>query len=176
MAAITISSIACTAILVSMSDALMHMDDQLTRTLAMRLAQDLMNEISAKRFYDPDPLPVFGIEPDEQAGTPQEQTRWVLDDIDDYDGWERQPPENADGQPVGKDFTGADDPDALGRYADFRRRVKVAYVRLDDHKTPAPDYWQPGDDPLAVHVAVEVEHRGRVICTLRKLFTCDEQY
>jgi len=176
LTATAIASFACTAVLLSMTGSLMHVEHQTDGTLAIRLAQDMLQEISSKRFYDPDPSPVFGIEPDEQAANPDLQRRWVFDDIDDYDGWDRQSPEDPDGVLLGTEVDGTADARALARYAEFRRRVHVTYVKLDDHKTPAPDYWQPGVDPLLVHVTVEIEYRGRVVCKLQKLFSANELY
>jgi len=174
--AVAVSSVACTAVVLTLGHSQMQHDDQVVRTLALGLARDMMEEIASQRLYDPDPDPIVGIEPDEQIADPQPQTREPFDDIDDYDGWERQPPEDAGGTAMVNDPTGATTGGGLARYADFRRRVRVQYVRLDQHDQLAPSDWTADRSPLAAHVTVEVQYRGRLVCELHKLFTFDEQY
>jgi hypothetical protein len=50
-----------------------------------------MSEILATAYSDPDGSAVFGLEPDEAA------PRTNFDDVDDFSGWSRQPPQSADG-------------------------------------------------------------------------------
>jgi type II secretory pathway pseudopilin PulG len=173
LTAVSVSSIACTAVLLTMTHSLMQNSDQVTQTLAVCLAQNMMDEVSSKRFYDPDPSPSFGIEPNEQTDDPQQQTREPFDDIDDFDGWEQRPPLDLSGRVLGTQSSGQT---GESRYAFFRRRVRVEYVRLSNHASPAPDYWMPDASSLAAHVTVEIEYKDRIVCVLHKLLTFDEQY
>ena len=80
---------------------------------AVQLATDLMEEILAKEFCDPDEGPLsFGLAIDETL-------RQDYDDVDDYDKWVASPPE---------DFQG----NVLSEYAGFTRSVKVENVDGND--------------------------------------------
>jgi len=173
--AVAVSSIACTAVVWTLAHSRMQHDDQMVQTLALGLARDMMEEIASRRFIDPDADPDFGTESDEITD-PQPQLREPFDDIDDYDGWERQPPEDAGGTALVTDTTGQTPGAGLARYADFRRRVRVQYVELDRHDQPAPPDWAPDRSPLADHVTVGIPYKGRLVCRPHKLFTFDEPY
>jgi len=62
------------------------------RGRASLLAGDLMAEILTQAYRDPEGG--VGIGPDTGEGT---TTRADFDDVDDYDGWTRSPPEDANG-------------------------------------------------------------------------------
>ena len=79
------------------------------RGIALGLADDLMAEILATAYSDPDGSAVFGLESGEAA------PRVNFDDVDDFDGWNQLPPKAADGTTM---------PDR----ADWRHRVTVQRV------------------------------------------------
>ncbi len=56
------------------------------------LAQSLMTEILAKPYSDPTASVTLGVDPGESTGT-----RAKFDDVDDYNGWDCTPPQQADG-------------------------------------------------------------------------------
>lgn len=60
--------------------------------VAQQLAVDLLAEIAMLPYEDPDQNPQFGREPTESA-----INRADFDDIDDYDGWKKSPPQRKDG-------------------------------------------------------------------------------
>ena len=60
--------------------------------VAQQLAADLLAEIAMLPYEDPDGSAVFGREPGEAANN-----RSDFDDIDDYDGWKKSPPQKKDG-------------------------------------------------------------------------------
>ena len=64
---------------------------------AHRLAEDLMEEILTLPYEDPDGSPVLGIESSEPSIN---SDRSAFDDIDDYNGWSSNPPEDAAGNPL----------------------------------------------------------------------------
>jgi type II secretory pathway pseudopilin PulG len=66
---------------------------QAERRAAYALAKQLMSEIMAMPFKDPDQTPGFGPE----AG---ETSRALFDDVDDYDGYTASPPTAKDGTPL----------------------------------------------------------------------------
>ena len=55
------------------------------------LAHDLMSEILAQPYEDPDQNPIFGREGGEGGA---DRKNW--DDVDDYNGWSQSPPEDKD--------------------------------------------------------------------------------
>jgi Tfp pilus assembly protein PilV len=81
--------------------------------IAQGLADDLMAEILARAYRDPDDSAVFGLESGEVA------PRDNFDDVDDFNGWNQKPPQAADGS-------------TLSDRARWRRRATVQRVRLSD--------------------------------------------
>jgi type II secretory pathway pseudopilin PulG len=59
------------------------------------LAENLLAEIIAQRYKDPDGQPVFGPESGEST-----TTRINFDDVDDYHGWSSSPPTYKDGSQI----------------------------------------------------------------------------
>jgi Tfp pilus assembly protein PilV len=83
------------------------------RAIGQTLASELMAEIIAAPYSDPDDDPVFGPEGAETAGP-----RNRFDDVDDYNGWNSGPPQYPDGTP-------------LADRGDWRRQVTVELVQPD---------------------------------------------
>ena len=64
-----------------------------THMVAQQLATDMLAEIAMLPYEDPDGTVKFGREIGEPANN-----RSDFDDIDDYDGWTKSPPQKKDGQ------------------------------------------------------------------------------
>ena len=94
---------------------------QSTRSMTDRgtghlLAEQLMAEILAQAYQDPDEPPgSFGMEGFEDAT----KDRSYFDDVDDYDRWSAMPPEYKDGT-------------TIPGYAGWRRQVRVHWVLPTD--------------------------------------------
>ncbi len=114
-------------------------------TLAVNLAQDLMEEILAKPFSDPN---------ESEAG---ETGRSNWDDMDDYDGYCE-----AVGTIAGFDGVTVDDPAAalLTRSA----TVESVYVAGQDQ----------AEQPTFLRITVDVRYRGEVVVTLSRLAYANE--
>lgn len=110
------------------------------QTLAIHLAEDLMEEILSKSFGDPDGT---------EAG---EGGRGEWDDMDDYDGYDEPP-----GTMAGFDGAAVVDPAA----AHLSRHAVVTPVHL-----PGQDVGQP---ETFVRIIVEVRYHGDPIVTLCRL-------
>jgi MSHA pilin protein MshD len=80
------------------------------RAVALGLAEDLMAEIMQVAYSDPDQDPVFGREASESASP-----RTQFDDVDDYQNWNHEPPQDRNGAP-------------LADRTEWRRRVTVENV------------------------------------------------
>ena len=87
MTAVVLTSIACSAMLYSVSQAIQASNASLGTSRANLLAQDLMNEISARRWADPSYPSHWGPE----SGETRTKTRAAFNDLDDYDGWNGPP-------------------------------------------------------------------------------------
>jgi len=77
---------------------------------AQQLAQQLMAEILATEYQEPDEPPGFGPEESER-----EDSRTFFDDVDDYHRWTASPPQNQNGT-------------ALHNWTGWKREVSVEYV------------------------------------------------
>ncbi len=118
------------------------------RTQATNLAQDLMDEIMGKEFWDPQTQSAtFGHE---------ENYRSEYDDVDDYSDWKNKiPPLDVMGSSVGT------------AYADFTRSVSVAFVSAYDLQTP----MGTGANTPCKRIIVYVEHSDIATVSLYGLKT-----
>lgn len=114
---------------------------------AALLAEDLMNEILAQYYIEPNDGPKFGKEGDEASETTGPRALW--DDVDDYKVWDASPPEEKDGTVV---------PNTDG----WRRWVEVKHVAANDLSTALPD----SDDQGVKRVTVNVSYDGELLATL----------
>jgi len=111
------------------------------RAVALGLADDLMAEILNGAYSEPSGAPVFGPESGENTGT-----RAAFDDVDDYHGWNRMPPQTRDGVNL---------PDR----AEWRRRVVVERVV----PTNPAQTTSGSTDQGAKRIRVIVEYQGAVL-------------
>lgn len=118
--AIVIFTIGVVILLGAVSAIMRGSSDVENIDIATSLARDLMDEILGKGFDDPDGGLAFGLE--------EAEPRSNFDDVDDYDGWIKTPPEDVDGTTY--DGTGA-----TPNYSRFRRAVTVENVPEDDFNT-----------------------------------------
>lgn len=112
----------------------------------MLLAEQLLSEILAQNYVEPDELPLFGPELSELL------SRETYDDVDDYHGWDRSPPQDRSGA-------------ALEGFAGWRRRVTVEFV------DPAQPSGTTLTDRRAKRITVEALQGGTVRARLQGLKT-----
>ncbi|TWT41163.1 hypothetical protein RAS1_38570 [Phycisphaerae bacterium RAS1] len=154
-------SLVLTASLQTVSAARMGVERTGERARGMALAQDLMSEILAQNYSDPDGalidvgggglevvtvgggrLRILGAEVEISNGT-----RSLFNDVSDYDGWTESPP----ARKVGTVIAG---------HADWGRRVLVHNVDAADLDTAAPS------DTGLKRVQVDVIRDGRIVAQL----------
>ena len=120
MLEVTLSTVIVSLVLVSAlnmsASSLLMWNESSSDTRAQTLAHDLLNEILAVSYEDPetDP-PDWGTESDE----PWAPDRLIFDDTDDYDGWHGVPPARRNGSEI---------PNLIG----WDRHVSVEKVEAND--------------------------------------------
>ena len=145
--AAVILAMAITAIVMPFTAAAQNEQVDARQTLAVNLAEDMMEEILAKPFQDPD----GDSSPGPEKG---ESKRSQFDNIDDYDGLVET---GGFGDAV------EDQPEANG----LSRSVAASYVRLGGQK--------PDEEPTFIRVSVEVSHNGGGIVQLTRLIYSHSQ-
>lgn len=121
------------------------------RQQALILAEDLLQEVLARPYEDPDEgiTILFGLELGELLSI-----RINLDDADDYNGYSDSPPEDADGN-------------AIPGAGDYTRSVAVDWVERDDPTTVS------ASETGVKKVTVAVSKGGRPAVVLRGFVTAD---
>jgi hypothetical protein len=109
------------------------------RAVAMGLADELMSEILQADYSEPSGSASIGPDAGESAGP-----RAVFDDVDDYDGWDRSPPEYRDGTAI---------PDR----AHWRQQVEVDHVLASDTTQSA------GSDQGLKRIHVVIKYRDEIL-------------
>ncbi len=97
--AIAIAAMAGSVLLLGMTTSLQTTNTNMYGTIAMGLAQQLMDETVGNRYCE------LGVDPYQTTLGPSsdETTRQMYDDVDDYNGLRTQPPKDFFGIALGKD-------------------------------------------------------------------------
>jgi prepilin-type N-terminal cleavage/methylation domain-containing protein len=175
MVALVITAVAGSALLLSINSSMQLTRDSLEQTLAIGMAQQLMDEVVGARYM------AVGAAPDQAVFTAsawelQTGTRERFDDIDDFDGWETRPPEDRFGIALG-----ADDGEGGQRHSNFRapagffdnwqQQVHVSYVNPSDLSQSLPS-GQTNRYGRAVEVRIVYDdpgHGPRELTRLRRV-------
>lgn len=159
MAAVVIVTVTCSAMLLSVGQAMQASSACLDSSRANLLAEELMTEISACRWADRDNPNHWG----PGDGEYQSRTRVLFDDLDDYDGWS--------GAPQTKSGTKYDRLQSVlfpsvpsHPYATYLCAVHVEYVSADGEPVPA------GQMSAYRRVTVEVSRPGQPTERLTQIF------
>jgi prepilin-type N-terminal cleavage/methylation domain-containing protein len=140
MMAVVVLGIAAASVLLPFVSGAAVRAEGINRTLAARLASDLMEQILRLPFHDPDDKASYSLGPD--AGD--------LDNIDDYNGYKEL-------QGQVKDATGA-------VYANFGRNVICEYVTVP----PQPEESDPAKCEF-IRITVQVNYSGKQMATIVRL-------
>ena len=150
--AAVVLAIAITAVVMPFTIGMRTQMIEARQSLAVPLAEELMEEILLKPFEEPD-------DGDDQAEPPAafgpdagEVSRDHFSAIDDYHGYTDPPGTIAD--PSGDVIEGT-------AAAGLSRQVTVAYVHVTGQ--------DPGDPPTFMRVVVEVRHESEPLVTLTRL-------
>lgn len=122
-----------------------NQQDEARRTVALSLAQEMMEEVLSKPFRDPNGPSACGPESGETS-------RSLFDNLDDYDGFTEPA-----GQLIGLDGRTVTTPASTG----LSRSVSATYVYLSGQSTGKPASY--------LRIVVTVSYRGEPVVRLTRL-------
>jgi prepilin-type N-terminal cleavage/methylation domain-containing protein len=150
MVAVMVLGIAAASVLFPFISGAALQAEGVNRTLAARLASDLMEQILLLPFHDPDDEASYNLGPESGETIPT-----GFDNLDDYDGYSEL-------QGQVKDATGAVFTDS--RYANFSRDVTCEYVYVP----PQPAETDPAKCEF-IRITVQVDYSGLSMATIVRL-------
>ncbi len=153
MMATVVLSIAAAGVLLPFTSGAKVRAEGLRRTLAAKLAGDLMEQITCKPFHDPDGSS-YDYNPGPDAG---ESTIGDFDNLDDFHGYS---------EPQGqvKDVTGTIFTDL--NYANFSRNVTCEYVTVPQQ----PSQGDP-ENCNFILITVRVYYKGQELVSINRLIS-----
>jgi prepilin-type N-terminal cleavage/methylation domain-containing protein len=152
MAALTIISVAASALLLGISSTLESSTAAVEQAIAHGMARQLLDEVASLRYCEPGSL--YGtLGPG--AGERNGASRTGFDDVDDYDGLRQQPPTDRFGIPLGEENGVGNRRTERHRmptafFSRWRQEVDVYYVRPANFSSPVAGT----SDYKAVHVRI----------------------
>ena len=150
MVAVMVLGIAAASVLFPFISGAALQDEGVNRTLAARLASDLMEQILLLPFHDPDDETSYSLGPESGEAAPA-----GFDNLDDYNGY-------SEIQGQVKDVTGAVFTDS--RYVNFSRNVTCEYVYVP----PQPAESDPAKCEF-IRITVQVDYSGVPMATIVRL-------
>jgi prepilin-type N-terminal cleavage/methylation domain-containing protein len=147
MVAVSVLGIAAASVLLPFISGAALRAEGVNRTLAARLASDLMEQILRLPFHDPNDETSYSLGP--ESGD--------FDNIDDYDGYTEPQGQVKDAD--GKLFSVND-----SRYANFSRNVTCEYVYVP----PQPAESDPAKCEF-IRITVQVDYSGKQMATIVRL-------
>jgi MSHA pilin protein MshD len=153
VASTMIVGIMAVAVLNSLGAATKSSQSISDRAVALALADELMAEIQLQAYKDPDGSAVFGPEGAESSGP-----RSAFDDVDDYHGWNKSPPQSREGTPIIDD-------------TNWRQKVDVTYVQPANPTLPTAGNTDLG----AKRVKVTIEYKGHELARLFAVRTARDE-
>ncbi|MDY6913941.1 MAG: prepilin-type N-terminal cleavage/methylation domain-containing protein [Planctomycetota bacterium] len=143
--AVVVLAMAVTAIIMPFTAAATNQQVDARRSLAVGLAQEIMEEILTKPFHDPQGSSSLGPEIGETSRT-------LFDNIDDYHGYTEDP-----GGICSFDGAIIDEPESVG----LSREVTAGYIYVSGQDV--------SEDPTFIRVVVEVKYSDQPLVTLTRL-------
>jgi type II secretory pathway pseudopilin PulG len=175
MVAISITALAGSLILLAVETSLRTTNDSVEETLALGLAQQLVDEIAGQQYHGLGESPTrtpLGPSSFEAQG----QGRERYDDIGDYHGYTSQPPQDMWGKPIGEEDGAGGLRNARfrvdsGYFARWRQRVEVYYVSDSDLSVRLPDGQTSNHRGVAVFIErVESDGAVRPLAQINRVF------
>jgi type II secretory pathway pseudopilin PulG len=153
MIAVMVLGLAAASVLLPFMGGAAVRSEGVNRTLAARLASDLMEQILLLPFHDPDgEASDYSLGPESGEAVPA-----GFDNLDDYNGY-------SEIQGQVKDATGAVFANSDLRYANFSRNVTCEYVYVP----PQPAETDPAKCEF-IRITVQVDYSGVPMATIVRL-------
>lgn len=144
---VTVSTVIVGLIIVGamrcLASATQSAESTVDHSVAILLAEDLMEEILQQDYSEPTEVYAFGRELTEPA-----DSRTLWDDVDDYDGWTSNPPVDESGQPVAE--------------SEWTRSVTVQHVSAADLNSVQSD----ASDTGVKRITVQIHQDGKLMAEL----------
>ena len=174
MAAVMITAMAGIAILLGVSAALQSTTNAMEQTIALGMAQQLMDELAGKRYAENPTNPYdtpLGPTSSEAAGPGRSQ----YNNIADYNGLAEMPPLDPWGVELGTDDGqgGQRNPNmqAVGYLANWQRSVEVYYVDPTNLSNRLSGGQTSNYRGVEVHISIQDNNGAlRPVLTLRRVF------
>lgn len=171
LAAIALTAVAGSVLLLGATTSLQSADDAVQRTIAYGMAQQLIDEVVGCRYMDLGGSP-YVVTPAPSASEAAAGTRQLFDDIGDFNGYRCQPPKDLYGVALGSDNGqgGLRNPAfqcGAGYFQNWRQEVDVYYVS-DTNLTARLPAGQTSDY-RAVEVRIVYNDRVRGARELAKI-------
>ena len=160
LTAMLIAGVACSAMLLAVSQSLQTsaVSNELSR--GVLLATGLMDEIRTRHWSEPGNPETWGPEPDEVFA----ETRVRFDDLDDYDGWSG-PAQTHTGELYRSIYTSLFPEVKSDPYRGYRCQVEVKYVTADGQPLPG------GQTSIYRQVTVGIYQQQRMLYSVSRIFT-----
>jgi type II secretory pathway pseudopilin PulG len=176
LVASAITAMAGAALLLGVATSMDATDENLEMTIAMGMAQQLMDEISAQQYMQPGTSPnasYLGPDAGETAGP----GRTKFNDIDDYNGLQSQPPKDRWGITLSTgNGLGGQRPtnfqSTAGYFSRWHQRVTVYYVNDTDFTSPMLNGSTSYHKTVQIQILVDDPVRGPMVrATLTQVFS-----
>ena len=174
MVALTITSLAGSVLLLAIESSLETTTDAVDRTIAEGLAQQLLDEITSKRYMEPGTSAIsttFGCTSTEAQGSGRER----YNDSDDFHRFSAHPAEGLWGEPLGTGDDLGDErhenfrvPD--GFFQNWRQRVEVYFVNATNQSqrlTVGTSYYRAAE----VHIEyIDADGAVKPLASRRRVY------
>jgi type II secretory pathway pseudopilin PulG len=172
--AISITAIAASALLLGTTTSLQATRDAQNQTIAVGMAQHLMDEVLGNAYMDPGGAP-YATTLGPESGETSKPGRQLFDDIDDFNGQRTQPPKDRWGVALGTDDGqgGMRHPNfrvPAGLLDNWRQEIDVYYVNETNLTTRLPAGQTSDYRAVEVRImATDPDGRVRELAKVRRV-------
>jgi type II secretory pathway pseudopilin PulG len=175
LAAIALTAIAGSVLLLGTSASIQTTNDAMQRTIAQGMAQQLMDEVVGCRYMDLGGNPYDN--PPKPSAAEATGTRRLFDDIGDFNGYRCQPPTDSYGVAMGTDDGQGGQRNAAfqvstGYLQNWRQEIDVTYVSDTNLTTSLPANQTSDYRAVEVRIVYNDPKAGpRVLAKIRRVVT-----
>lgn len=175
LVSLSVISMSASALLLAVQTTVQARTDAMEQTIAMGLAQQLIDEVLGQPYHSPDSGPTeypLGPTAYEQAGDGRER----FNETGDYNGYAAQPPVDMWGTPIGAGDGGGGLRHAGARvpsrfFANFRQEIYVYYVNDANHSSRLASGQTSGHRAVEVRILrINRDESTTELARLRQVF------